>query len=266
MEVIEFQDLTLSVPGKTIINCFNAAIYTGEFIGIFGPNGSGKTSLLKSILGLFKPAAGKIVIEKKTAVRGNPVTGYMPQLRGHVLPGRLSGWEYIAAALDGFRFGLPWLKKNQIRQIKDIVQLIGAENYVHRTYHCLSGGEKQRLALAQALLNQPRILLLDEPLSGLDPGQQEKMLLLISNIQKQLNMTVLVTAHDFNPLLSYMHRLIYLASGNAVIGTAAETLTSEKLSALYHTPIEVLSYRNRLFVIHELSGINLHAPLPEYHT
>ncbi len=256
--MIEFENLTLSIHDKNkrknIIQDFNAGISRGEFVGIFGSNGSGKTSLLRSILGLFKPASGDIKIEKKSVQRGNSIIGYMPQLREHNFPGQLSGWEIVACSLNGFRWGLPYYNQQQKRYIKHMIDIVGAREYVHRAYSCLSGGEKQRLALAQALLSQPKILLLDEPLSGLDPGQQEKIIRLISDIQQKLNITVLLTAHDFNPLLNNMNKLIYLASGKAAIGTVEEVVTSEKLSWLYDSPIEVLRHQNRLFVIHQTSG------------
>lgn len=252
--MINFKDLTLSISRKIIIQNFNANITLGEFVGVFGSNGSGKTSLLRSILGLFKPTSGDIWIEGKSVRRGNSIIGYMPQLREHHLPGQLSGWEYVACSLNGFHWGLPYLNKQQKQYIHQMIELVGAQEYCHRAYRCLSGGEKQRLALAQALLNQPKILLLDEPLSGLDPGQQEKIIRLIGDIQQKLKITVLLTAHDFNPLLNIMNKLIYLASGKAAIGTVDEIVTSEKLSWLYNSPIEVLRHQNRLFVIHQTSG------------
>ena len=123
----------------------------------------------------------------------------------------------------------------------------------------LSGGERQRLALAQALIGEPEILLLDEPLSGLDPAQQEKMVQLIHDIQRRLGITVLLTAHDMNPLLGVMKKVIYLTQGKAAIGTVAEVVNSEKLSWLYNAPIKVVDHDGHLFVIHEKSGSNIHA-------
>lgn len=251
---LRFKEVTLSFPHKIMMQNFNANISQGEFVGIFGANGSGKTSFLRSILGLFKPILGEILIAGKSVRRGNSLIGYMPQLREQLPPNLLSGWEYVACSLNGFRWGLPFYNKKQKQEINQIIDLVGAQDYCHRPYRVLSGGEKQRLALAQALLNQPKILLLDEPLSGLDPGQQEKIMALISHIQRKLKITVLLTAHDFNPLLGIMQRLIYLVSGKAAIGPVDEIVTSQKLSWLYDSPIEVLRHQNRLFVIHQTSG------------
>jgi zinc/manganese transport system ATP-binding protein len=258
MTAIEFTHLTLAFTHKAIISQFNAAIREGEFVGIFGANGSGKTTLLRAILGLLKPSAGDITVLGKSACRSNPVIGYMPQLREYRSANQLSGWEYVSSAFKGHCFGFPHLNKEQRLRIHHIIGLVGAGDYIHRPYQQLSGGERQRLALAQALIDQPQILLLDEPLSGLDPGQQEKILALISLLQRELNMTVLLTAHDFNPLLNVMQRLIYLASGKAAIGTIEEIVTSDKLSWLYDAPIEVFRHQHRLFVIHKLSGSPLY--------
>jgi zinc/manganese transport system ATP-binding protein len=252
MSVIEFKDLTLSVPDKKILSDFNAKIFEGELIGIFGANGSGKTTLLRSILGLHKFEKGQIIALDKTKI------GYMPQLREYHIAGQISGWEHLASTLNGSRWGFPYLNKKQKIKVNKIISLVGAEEFIHRAYLRLSGGERQRLNLAQALLNQPKILLLDEPLGGLDPGQQEKMLELINVIRKELNITILLTAHDFNPLLEYMNRLIYLAIGKAAIGTIDEIVTSSKLSWLYNSPIEVIRHQNRLFVIHKLLGSNVY--------
>jgi zinc/manganese transport system ATP-binding protein len=251
MAIIEFKEVTLKVSQRPILTEFNASIEPGEFIGIFGANGARKTTLLRAILGLLKPTSGKIVVFHKMAQRGHCAIGFMPQINmSSQTMNRLSGKERLAAALNGFNWGLPYLNKQQRIEIDKAIDLVGAEKYANQPYIQLSGGEKQRLALAQALLSQPQVLLLDEPLNMLDPSQQQKMLALISSLQQEYKMTVLLTAHDFNPLIHIMTRILYLAAGKAAIGTVDDIVTSDQLSALYDTPIEVIKHNQRLFVIY----------------
>jgi zinc/manganese transport system ATP-binding protein len=258
VNAIQFNGLTLRFDNRVIIHDFSASLAQGEFIGIFGPNGAGKSTLLRSILGLIQIDAGQILLFDKTIRRGHSAIGYMPQFRQHPAANRLTGRSYITATVNGFHWGLPIINKSQRAQIEEVIQLTDIEKFVDRPYAQLSGGERQRISLAEALLNQPKILLLDEPLSGLDPGQQEKMVSLIKSIQKQLNITVLFTAHEVNPLLKAMDRIIYLAQGKAAMGNVEDVITSEKLSWLYNAPIEVIRIENQLFVIHKQLGTNVH--------
>jgi zinc/manganese transport system ATP-binding protein len=259
MNIIDIVQLTIGYAEKPVIENFSANIQRGEFIGIFGPNGAGKSTLLRAILGLIPPREGTIAIDGKPCHRGDPRIGYLSQFRQYAAANQLSGRAYLAAACQGHRWGLPFCSKIQRAQINAVIQLTHAQEFVDRPYLQLSGGERQRLALAQALIGEPEILLLDEPLSGLDPAQQEKMMRLVQTIQQQSGITVLLTAHDLNPLLGVMSKVIYLTHGKAAIGTVDEVVNSEKLSWLYNAPIQVIQHGNHLFVIHEKSGSNIHA-------
>ncbi len=249
MPAIAIKNLSLAFGDRQIISHFNANIECGEFIGIFGPNGSGKSTLLKTILGLITPSQGEIYIFDKLQQQGHIEIGYMPQLRPTTSTGQLSGRARLMACLAGFRWGLPLLNKQQQAEIDWAIHLVKAESYADRPFSQLSGGEQQRLLLAQAILNKPKILLLDEPLNNLDPKHQESLIELVNTIRQQLNAVVLLAAHDLNPLLQVMDRIIYLAQGKAAIGAVAEIVTNEKLSWLYGTPIEVIHHKQQLFVI-----------------
>lgn len=259
MTVISMKNLTLGFKKKQIFNNFNAEINSGDFVGIFGPNGAGKSTLLRAILGLIKPIQGQINIFNQPAQRGNPNIGYVCQFRQFARANQLSARSYLQAVHHGFHWGLPHQSSLQTTQIEEVIHLTNLQDFIDQPYLQLSGGERQRVALAEALLNKPQILLLDEPLSGLDPGQQEKMVKLILTIQQQLNITVLFTAHDINPLLGVMNRVLYLAHGRAAIGSVEDIVNSEKLSWLYDSPIEIIRHQQHLFVIHQKLGANIHA-------
>ncbi len=255
MTAIEFQNITLSFPQKNLLTDFTMSIAQGEFIGIFGPNGAGKSTLLRTILGLVTPNAGNIKLYGNSPQRGNRDIGYMPQQRPEQLSHPLTARTYLQSSLIGLGWGLPLVSKAQRIRIAETIALTGLEDFIDQPYAQLSGGERQRLGLAQALINRPKALLLDEPLSSLDLKQQGKMVALIKSIQQQLKITVLFTAHDINPLLGMMDRIIYLAYGKAAIGTVAEVVNSATLSWLYDTPLEVIPWEQSILVVHKKSGI-----------
>lgn len=258
MNAIELNDLTLHFGPKVLLDHFSASIQKGEFIGIFGPNGAGKSTLFRVILGLQKINSGYVKVLDNPPRKGNPEIGYLPQIRQNPPAHQLTARTYINVTLDGYRWQWWGSDKKKKKLLDEVIELTHLQDIVDRPYRYLSGGERQRVSLAEALLNQPKILLLDEPLSGLDPAQQEKMVQLVKNIQSHRSITVLFTAHEMNPLLTSMDRLIYLAQGKAIMGTVDEVVNSEQLSQLYHTPIEVIRQGNYLIVIHQKLGTPLH--------
>jgi len=246
---IELDGVTLA-RGRRIVLCnISAAIRPGEFIGVFGPNGSGKTTLLRAILGLLSPLAGEIRVFGKPPGRGNRVAGYLPQQRATVADLPISGWSFVASAWQGKRWGLPLIGRRGRRQIERAMALVEADAFAERRLAQLSGGELQRLLLAQALLGGPRILLLDEPLISLDPHFRQAVVSLIRRIQLAEGVTVLFSAHDLNPLLGVMDRVLYLGNRRAAIGPVNEVVTDAVLSRLYDVPIEVVRIDNRILVV-----------------
>jgi zinc/manganese transport system ATP-binding protein len=225
------------------------AIEDGEFIGVLGPNGAGKTTLLRAALGLVAPRTGQITVMGKPATRGNRAVGYMPQTRGLLAAARLTGFDFVASAAGGEGWGLPYLGAQQRRDVEWALDIVGATELARRRFAELSGGERQRLLLSQALLGRPRLLLLDEPLISLDPAHQRGVVELVARLQKEMGIAVLLSAHELNPLLRAIDRVLYLGNGRAVLGTVDEVITSSVLSRLYGSPIEVLRIGARIFVM-----------------
>lgn len=225
------------------------AIRPGEFIGVFGPNGAGKTTLLHAILGLLRPAAGRLEVFGVPPVRGNRLAGYLPQQRASVAELCLRGWDFVASAVDGDRWGVPIWTRAARREVDRVLAIVEADQLAARPLCELSGGEMQRLLLAQALLGDPKLLLLDEPFLSLDPHFQQATVDLVKRIQKDEGITVLFTAHELNPLLDAMDRVLYLGQGRAALGTVDEVITSEVLSRLYGTRIDVVRVDHRLLVV-----------------
>ncbi len=261
MTAIEFRDVTINLGGREVLAKVNLAVKRGEFVGVFGPNGSGKTTLMRAILGLIPAAQGSIRVFDTAPTRGNHTVGYMPQL--HSLPAgmHLRGWDFVAAAVRGYRPGLPFLDADSRRQVLQVLERVGGLDIARRPLGELSGGERQRLRLAQALLDDPKILLLDEPLITLDLNHQRTVIELAKSLQRDLDVTVLFSAHELNPLLGVIDRVLYLGSGHAALGTVDEIVTGPMLTKLYGAEIEVLRHAGRIFVMSGRYGVEQHVHL-----
>jgi zinc/manganese transport system ATP-binding protein len=248
-DAITLDRATLRVGGRDILNDVSFAIRQGEFIGVLGPNGAGKTTLMRAILGLLQPSAGTIRVMGRAPQRGDSAIGYLPQVRT-VLPDlRVRGLDFIASSLNGERWGLPHLSRADHAMIDDTLALVGARDLARRPLSEMSGGERQRLLLAQALIGKPHLLLLDEPLISLDARYQEVAIETVRRVCRERGVTVLFSAHELNQLIGTLDRVLYLGNGQAVLGTVEEVITAPVLSRLYGTDIHVLRADGHFFVM-----------------
>lgn len=244
--VIQVNEAAVTLGGRAIWQGVNLTVQAGEFLAILGPNGAGKSTLLKAILGLLPLSAGSICVLERPARRGNPAIGYVPQRRHFEADVHVRGRSIVQLGLDGSHWGLtiPFLQRDRARTIKrrvqEAIELVGANAYADRPIGELSGGEQQRLLIAQALVRRPRILALDEPLDSLDLRNQQGVAGVIRHVSQETGAAVLLVAHDINPILPAVNRVVYVAHGQVEIGTPEEVITTETLSRLYATPIEVL--------------------------
>ena len=249
MNVIELDHATIAIGGRDILVDTSFAIARGEFIGVLGPNGAGKTTLMRAILGLLPPRAGSLRVFGRAPRRGDPQIGYLPQVRTVVPDLRVRGFDFIASSVHGERWGLPSLTGPDRRMIERTLAAIGAADLAGRPLSDMSGGERQRLLLAQALLGDPQLLLLDEPLISLDYRYQEAVIDLVRRFARDRNITVLFSAHELNQLIGTLDRVLYLGNGHAALGTVAEVATAPVLSQLYGTEIEVVRANGHIFVV-----------------
>lgn len=244
--VVELDHVSVRLGARDIWRDATLSIAEGEFIVALGPNGAGKSSLLRLLLGLITPSSGRVSIFGEPSRRGNPQIGYVPQRRTSETGMSIRGRDLVALGIDGHRWGvgLPGAaRRSHAQMVADVIDAVGASAYADRAVGQLSGGERQRLLLAQALVGAPRLLLLDEPLASLDVRSQGVTAQLIGRLARERDMTVVLVAHDVNPLLSSLDRVLYIAHGGVTIGSPDEVITTERLSALYDAPVEVVRDR-----------------------
>jgi zinc/manganese transport system ATP-binding protein len=235
----------------------NFSVAPGELVAVLGPNGAGKSTLMRAILGLVPLAGGRATVLGGTPLQARSQIGYLAQRHNLDQTPRIRGVDVVGLGLDGDRWGIPVAltkrararRRADRRRIGEVIELVGASAYAERPLGALSGGEQQRLLIAQALVRRPRLLILDEPLDSLDLPNQAAIAAVVARVCASQGVAALLVAHDVNPLLGYLDRVAYIASGHAVAGPVNEVITAATLSALYGTPIEVLKASDGRMVV-----------------
>lgn len=248
-KVLIAEDLNVSFSGKSVLEGVNFSLQTGEFCGLIGSNGSGKTTLLRVLLGFESADSGRIWLDGKTGKAGLRSVGYVPQkiMLDAELP--LRARDLVALGLNGQRWGVSLSSRRVKQQVDAMLKEVGAEAFANERIGSLSGGQQQRVLIAHALIRRPRLLLLDEPLANLDIRSVSEIVALLHHLSRAHQVTILLSAHDMNPLLSSMDSIVYLANGRAASGKTQDVVQSEVLSKLYGHSIEVLRVMNRILVI-----------------
>jgi zinc/manganese transport system ATP-binding protein len=244
-----FNNVVIELGGRTILSAADFAIEDGEFVGVLGANGSGKTTLMRAALGLAPVARGKITTLGAPVTRGNAAIGYMPQNRGPLSSLRLTGYDVVATGVNGAQWGWPRLSAAERHEIDWALDMVDAGDVARRSLNEVSGGERQRLLLSQALIGKPKLLLLDEPLISLDPAHQKSVVETVKRLRDELEIAILFSAHELNPLIHAIDRVLYLGAGKAVLGAVDEVITGPTLSRLYGAEIEVVRVGGRIFVM-----------------
>ena len=262
---LDIENLTLRRGGNLILGSISLEIQNGDFVGVLGTNGAGKTTLFKAILGLVTPESGRIKLFGEDIRRGNAHIGYLPQARNLASHIRLSCHDYLHSAWNGQTWGFHLNGRTAAdRAIAHALHLTGSTALAKRPINELSGGERQRILIAQSLMGAPKLLILDEPLISLDPARQHDVIRLVRQIQQELKLTVLFSAHELNPLLGVLDRVLYLGHGKAALGTVDEVVTGPVLSKLYNTDIDVIRVNNRIVVMSGNSDLEQDAHLHEH--
>jgi zinc/manganese transport system ATP-binding protein len=239
-KVITAEKLIAGYEDNIVWRDANFTIDRGEFVAVIGPNGAGKTTLFRLLLGLQRPAGGTIKLFDSEPKRGNPDIGYVPQRHLIDSETNVESLELVHLAFCGHRWGFHLSAKTGRKAALVALEAVGATELAHQSLNALSGGELQRIFLAEALVSNPSLLLLDEPLANLDIRRENDLLQLVNNVVRSRSVTALLIAHNINPLLPYLDKVVYIANGKVATGTPQEVLTSECLSALFEVHVEVL--------------------------
>ena len=258
---VALRDAGARVAERWIWRHADLTVREGEFLVVLGPNGAGKTTLLRVLLGLVALAEGSVAVAGADARSARRHVGYVPQRRAFDRDLYVRARDLVALGVDGNRFGVP-LSRAERRlkreMVDEAIEAVGAASYADQPVGHLSGGEQQRLLLAEALVTRPRLLLLDEPLASLDLGGQAQASGLVSSVARSRGITVVLVAHDVNPLVSVLDRVAYVAGGRITSGTPDEVITSERLSAIYDHDVEVLRDRLGRIVVVGLDDSDSH--------
>jgi len=247
--LLSLRAAALTLGGRSLWRALDLDVAPGEFIAVLGANGSGKTSLLKTILGQLPLTAGTGLFLGEPLRHGDRRIGYIPQQRRPDDAVALRGRDLVALGVDGHRWGLPLPTAARRARIDGLLEAVGATHYARVPVASLSGGEQQRLRVGQALAGDPALLLCDEPLASLDLRSQRVVSDLIDRHRRERGFGVLFVTHDVNPILDRVDRVLYLAGGRFRIGSPDEVLRSDVLSELYASPVDVIRTRGRIVIV-----------------
>jgi zinc/manganese transport system ATP-binding protein len=247
--VLDLEGVGVRLGGRQILSDVSYSIRPGEFTGLIGSNGAGKTTILRVIMGLQAPTAGRVRVDGRPLGHHHRSVGYVPQkvLLDPDVP--LRARDLVALGLDGERLGIRLPSRGRRERVEEMLTAVDAMRFADARVGTLSGGEQQRVLIAHALVGRPRLLLLDEPLANLDIRSGQEVVDLLGRIAHEQDIAVLLSAHDVNPLLPVMDRVVYVAGGHVAVGTTAEVVRTDVLTRLYGHPVSVLNVAGRILVV-----------------
>jgi zinc/manganese transport system ATP-binding protein len=249
LPILEVDGVGVWLSGREILHDVTFSIRPGEFTGLIGSNGAGKTTLFRVILGMETPSTGTVLFSGHLRARRDPIIGYVPQkvLLDPDMP--LRARDVVALGLDGHRLGVPISSRRRRGLVDAMLDAVDASDFGDARVGNLSGGEQQRVLIAHALISRPKLLILDEPLANLDIRSEQEVVALLARIATEQKIAVFLSAHDMNPLLPFMDRIVYVASGRVASGSTADVIRPEVLSELYGHHVDVLRVHDRIIVV-----------------
>jgi zinc/manganese transport system ATP-binding protein len=253
--VAELTGARLAFGDRVLWDHLDLTVHAGEFVAVLGPNGTGKTSLLKVLLGQLALTAGDVTVAQQPVRAGSERIGYVPQHRSVERGLSMRGQDLVGLGYDGHRWGVTGLRSaDRSAKHAAVQRALNQVNGVHLAgvpVGVMSGGELQRIRIAQALASDPVLLLCDEPLLNLDPANARLVSALIDQRRREADTAVLFVTHEVNPVLPYVDRVLYLVDGRFRVGAVDEVMTSATLSELYRADIQVVKIGGRYVVVGE---------------
>jgi zinc/manganese transport system ATP-binding protein len=247
--VLRLDGIEVVLSGRAILHDVRFAVGPGELVGLIGSNGAGKTTIFRVILGLLEPTSGRVLIDARPRPRRNRSVGYVPQKIALDPDMPMRARDLVGLGLDGFRLGVSLPSRHRRELVDEMLHAVDATRFADSRVGSLSGGEQQRIMIAHALISRPKLLLLDEPLANLDLRSEQEVVDLVARIAKEQNLAVLISAHDLNPVLPVVDRVVYMAQGRVASGTTGEVVTTDVLSRLYGHHVDVIRLHGRILVV-----------------
>jgi zinc/manganese transport system ATP-binding protein len=255
-DLLRLDDVEVRLGGREILRDVSFGLRAGEFTGLIGPNGAGKTTLLRVILGLQPVTRGSVLIDGSPRPARDSSIGYVPQKLAIDPDMPLRVRDVVSLGLDGNRLGISLPSRGRRARVAEMLTAVGAERYADARIGELSGGEQQRVMIAHALISRPRLLLLDEPLANLDISSEQGIVSVLARLARAEGVAVLLSAHDMNPLMPVMDRIVYVAGGRVAVGSADEVVQPEVLSRLYGRHVDVIRVHGRILVVAAPEGFD----------
>ena len=255
-ELLRLDGVGVRLGGREILRDVSFAIRPGEFTGLIGPNGAGKTTLLRLILGLQPATRGSVLFDGAPRPPRDASIGYVPQKLAIDPDMPLRVRDVVSLGIDGHKFGIRLPSRARRELVADMLAAVGAQRYADARVGELSGGEQQRVMIAHALISRPRLLLLDEPLANLDISSEQGIVSVLARLARADGIAVLLSAHDMNPLMPVMDRIVYVAAGRAAVGRTDEVVQPEVLSRLYGQHVDVIRVHGRVLVVAAPEGVD----------
>jgi zinc/manganese transport system ATP-binding protein len=248
-DLLRLDEVGVRLGGREILNDVSFTIAAGEFTGLIGPNGAGKTTLLRVILGLQPVTRGSVLMDGVPRAARDPSIGYVPQKLVIEPDMPLRVRDVVSLGVDGHKFGIRLPSRARRELVDDMLTAVGAQRYANARVGELSGGEQQRVMIAHALISRPRLLLLDEPLANLDISSEQGIVSVLARLARAERIAVLLSAHDMNPLMPVMDRIVYVAAGRVAVGRTDEVVQPDVLSRLYGQHVDVIRVHGRILVV-----------------
>ena len=259
--VLSVDGASVRLNGREVLQDVRFSLDAGQFVGLIGSNGAGKTTLLRAILGLQSLTSGIIQVCGEPAGARRGLVGYVPQKIQLDPDMPVRARDLVGLGLDGHRLGIPLPSRRRTQQVDEMLAAVDAGRFADQRVGNLSGGEQQRVMIAHALISQPRLLLLDEPLANLDIRSSQEIIGLLAKISAEQRVAVLISAHEMNPLLPVMDRIVYMAAGRAASGPTDEVIRGDVLSQLYGHHVDVVRVHGRVLVV---AGTAEEAEIPSH--
>jgi len=229
-DLLSLDHVSVRLGGREILQDVSFGIQPGQFTGLIGPNGAGKTTLLKVILGLQPVTSGAVLLDGSPRSPRDASIGYVPQKLG--------------------------IEPDMPLRVSDMLTAVGVPLRADARIGELSGGEQQRVMIAHALISRPKLLLLDEPLANLDISSEQGIVSVLARLARAERVAVLLSAHDMNPLMPVMDRIVYVAAGRVAVGDTDEVVQPEVLSRLYGQHVDVIRVHGRILVVAAPEGVD----------